>query len=300
MEERCKVVNLAEEHLHRKQPKQKKWIPEGTLEMIEEKCLAFLCWQEDRQNVEKCKEYVDLCKKVRRAVRWDKEKWLDKTMQGMEEDMRCHWQRDFFKKMKQLTNSRVIPADTILDETSLPLQKAEEKLARWSRHFESVLNVHSTVVEEALAGLGDHSQMEEPEVTREEVEKAVGKLRNGKSAGDDRIVSELLKNGGEAMINWLWELLQMVCRTRQAPSEWKSATLVPLHKKKDKKVCDNYRGISLLNVPGKVLVLTLFEQLETIIEPQLIIMDTQCGFRKGHSTVNQIWVTNKVVEKAAA
>ena len=49
--------------------------------------------------------------------------------------------------------------------------------------------------------------MDEPEVMREEVEKAGGKLRNGKSAGDDRIVTELPKNGGEAMIDWLWELL---------------------------------------------------------------------------------------------
>ena len=83
----------------------------------------------------------------------------------------------------------------------------------------------------------------------------------------------------------------------QVPSEWKSGTLVPHHKKKDKKVGDNYRGISLLNVPGKVLALTLLQQLHTIIEPQL--MDTQCGFRKRCSTVDQIWVTRQVLEKAA-
>ena len=39
-----------------------------------EKCLAFLRWQIDRQNVEKCKEYVDFCKKMRREARGDKEK----------------------------------------------------------------------------------------------------------------------------------------------------------------------------------------------------------------------------------
>ena len=87
------------------------------------------------------------------------------------------------------------------------------------------------------------------------MKKAVDKLQNGKSAGDDRTVAELLKNGGKAVIDWLWELLQTVWRTRQVISEWKSSTLLPLHKKNDRKVCNNYRGISLFNVPGKVLTL---------------------------------------------
>ena len=36
--------------------------------------------------------------------------------------------------------------------------------------------MHSTVAEEALAGVVNDSQMDEPEVTREEVQKVVGKL----------------------------------------------------------------------------------------------------------------------------
>ena len=46
-------------------------------------------------NKEKRKEYVDLCKKVWREVRSDKEKWVDETMQEMEEGMRHHWQGAF-------------------------------------------------------------------------------------------------------------------------------------------------------------------------------------------------------------
>ena len=42
-------------------------------------------------------------------------------------------------------------------------QKVEEKLARWKRHFASVLNVHSIGAEEARAGSVDHSQMNEPD-----------------------------------------------------------------------------------------------------------------------------------------
>ena len=217
-------------------------------------------------------------------------------MQDMDEDMKCNRQGYFFKKMKQLTNSKVTPEGTILDESGIPLQGTEEKLARWKRHFEGVLNMQGTVAEEAMASLEDLSHVDTPEVTREEVERAVKRLRNGKAADEDGIVPELLKNGGTSLVDWLWELLLEVWKTGQVPEEWKRAMLVPLHKKRDRKICDNYRGISLLSVPGKVLSLALLERLQPIIEPQL--MEAQCGFRKGRGTVDQIWVARQVIEKA--
>ena len=129
----------------------------------------------------------------------------------------------------------------------------------------------------------------------EEVESAVMQLRNGEAA-EDRIQAELLKSGGSAVIDWLTELLEEVWSTRQIPQEWKDATLVPLHKKKDKKICDNYRGVALLSVPGKVLALIILERLQTIIDPQLL--EAQCGFRKECGTVDQIWIVRQVVESA--
>ena len=291
------IVQSAEQHLHMKKKAQKAWITEKMLNLVEEKRRAFARWQEQRTDPEKRKEYVDLCKKVRRAVKGDKEKWLDGVMGDMEEDMRHNRQGRFYKKMKRLMGSRVAPLDRILDEAGQPVQQAEEKLSRWRRHFQKVLNVDSTVKEEALANLEDHSHVETPEVNREEVERAVKRLQNKKAAGEDRIVAELVKNGGEAMIDWLMELLQEVWKTRQVPQEWKNATLVPLHKKKDRRICDNYRGVSLLSVPGKVLTLILLERLQDIIEPQL--MEAQCGFREGRGTIDQIWVARQVVERAA-
>ena len=75
----------------------------------------------------------------------DKEKWLDGVMKGLEDDMKWHQQGSFFKKMKQLTDNRVIPMSTILDESGQPLQKSEEKLEWWKNHFEKVLNVQNVV-----------------------------------------------------------------------------------------------------------------------------------------------------------
>ena len=147
-----------------------------------------------------------------------------------------------------------------------------------------------------LTQLEDNAGSGTPGVTREEVESAVMRLRNGKAAEEDRIQAELLKSGGSAVIDWLTELLQEVWKTRQIPQEWKDATLVPLHKKTDKKICDNYHGVALLSVPGKALALVLLERLQTIIEPQLL--EAQCGFQRGRGTVDQIWVARQVVEMA--
>ena len=41
------------------------------------------------------------------------------------------------------------------------------------------------------------------------------------------------------------------------------------HKKRDKKKCTNYRGISLLSLPGKVYAKCLEKRYREIVEPQL-------------------------------
>ena len=110
--------------------------------------------------------------------------------------------------------------------------------------------VEATVFED----LEDCSETDAPQVTREEVEQTVRKLQNGKAAGEDEIVGELLKNGGEVMLDWLLEILQEVWRTKQVPSEWKKAILVPLHKKKDRKICHNYHMSTWMHAPACCLL----------------------------------------------
>ena len=64
-----------------------------------------------------------------------------------------------------------------------------------------MLNVPSTVVEGVIADVEDRATTNTTEVTREEVEIAVSKLKNGTAAGSDEIVAELVKNEGQAMVD---------------------------------------------------------------------------------------------------
>ena len=66
-------------------------------------------------------------------------------------------------------------------------------------------------------------------------------------------------------------------------------------KKGDLSVCDNWRGISLLDVFGKLLARILKQRLEVVAERELT--ESQCGFRKGRGCVDMIFCARQLIEK---
>ena len=79
------------------------------------------------------------------------------------------------------------------------------------------------------------------------------------------------------------------------PDEWKKAIIVPCIKVKVVKMSNNYRGISLLSVPGKVYGNVLTERLMEVTTRK--VSEKQEGFRKGKGYVNQIFAIKIMVEE---
>ena len=64
---------------------------------------------------------------------------------------------------------------------------------------------------------------------------------------------ELLKDGGNAVLVLLHAVLCSVWNTGVIPTDWMRGLVVPFWKAKgDRQDCNNYRGVTLLSVPGKV------------------------------------------------
>ena len=72
------------------------------------------------------------------------------------------------------------------------------------------------------------------------------------------------------------------------PDLWKSANIVPIHKKNDKQIIKNYRPISLLPICSKILEKLIFNQLYSFFNTNNLITKNQSGFRSGDSTTNQL------------
>ncbi len=69
----------------------------------------------------------------------------------------------------------------------------------------------------------------------------------------------------------------------------KNAFVVPLYKGKGShQYIDNYQGINLLSIPGKVYVLLLMHCLGQCVGGQL--HEVQCGFRGGKGIINVMFV----------
>ena len=175
----------------------------------------------------------------------------------------------------------------------------EEVIARWVEHFEELLNREEpdNPITEA-EGEGERSPDAEEEVeapTVEEILRAIKKLPNNKAAGIDGIPGELFKFGGEAVQRQLARLIQEVWNRETIPGEWEEGILISIHKKEDRNVCANYRGICLLPVAYKVLAKIIYARLK--LYTRQIVGEYQAGFESAKSTTDHIFTLRQALEK---
>ena len=76
----------------------------------------------------------------------------------------------------------------------------------------------------------------------------------------------------------------------------RDSKIVTLYKKKgERNDCNNYRGISLLSIVGKVFARVILMRLQKLAER--IYPESQCGFRAGRSTIDMIFSLRQLQEK---
>ena len=125
----------------------------------------------------------------------------------------------------------------------------------------------------------------------EELIVAIGKIKNGKAAESCLKVACHTPDFPDLLL----DLVHTAWRKSCVPKDWADTILVPIPKKGDLSNCNNWRGISLLDVAGKVTARILQDRLQHVAEEEL--PESQCGFRKGRGCTDMIFAVRQLVEK---
>ena len=94
----------------------------------------------------------------------------------------------------------------------------------------------------------------------------------------------------------LYSLFSKIWEKEAVPAQWRDGIMIKLPKKGDLRDCNNYRGIMLLSVPGKVLNRIILERVREAVD--LKLRDQQAGFRRNRSCADQIASLRIIVEQS--
>ncbi|CAF3419619.1 unnamed protein product, partial [Rotaria sp. Silwood2] len=266
------------------------WWTEEIRNVVREKKIAYHKWIQ-RQTTENGQNYKQIREKVKKIVSEAKSKSWEQFGHQLEHNNHSA-NKLFWQTIRRLHKDEQKPTRSIKDMAGRLLTREEDILNRWKEYFAELYNPTSA----KHIKLNEPTDNESNTISTTEVTTAIKSLKSGKAAGVDEIRPEMLKSLKSGGVDWLTRICRVAWTTGKAPLEWQTDIVVPIFKKGDQKECSNYRGITLLSLPGKVFTRIIERRCRDIVEPH--IQETQCGFRARRGTTDQIFTLQQILEKS--
>lgn len=133
--------------------------------------------------------------------------------------------------------------------------------------------------------------------TTKEVSKAIQGLMNGKARDSQGLNAEMIKWGGENLIQKIHECMNRAV-AEGFPLPWTKNTLVPIFKGGKKEEAGNYRTIMVSNLMAKVFGKILEKKISGWAETNNARAPSQAGFRPKHSTIDHLITLKAITDNA--
>ena len=239
-------------------------------------------------------EYKQARRTAKQICKRKKRTYEENILFDLDENFGRNESKKFFESVRNLKKG-FQPRITVCKNKVGNLVAGEQEVIKlWTEHFQNLLN---NSIEENIEFISPYfgPELNIPVPSTAMVYDTIRRLKNNRAPGEDCINVELIKNGGKKLWKYIYDLIVDIWNTEQMPNDWNVAIICPVHKKGSKLECNNYRGISLLNVAYKIFTSILAKYIEPYVE--LSLGDYQCGFRNGRSTTDQIFSLRLSLEK---
>jgi len=187
---------------------------------------------------------------------------------------------------------------TLCDDEGNLIAAPAEKSEAFANFFASNSTVPSSnMIPPNLVFQG--SEMPSLKISTRKVRKALAKINIAKAMGPDNIPPIVLKKCYKELSPVFCRIFRLSLKTGVFPKIWKTAHVVPIHKKGDRSSVNNYRPISITSCISKVFESIVNEHILDHIESNNLISDSQYGFRQARSTGDLLTYASHMWSSAA-
>lgn len=269
--------------------------------MVAEKRRLRRIWQNTRHPADKTRLNRAI-RNLKQELLLVKNSWFDQYTQSLSPTKATNY--SLWKATKYLKNAtKYLPP--IKKEDGTWAKSNEDKAQAFSKHFSSVFQPYvadpQIDEQEIFEYLESPQQMSPPIVpfTPSEVKKCINnELNPKKSPGYDLITGKVLQELPKQGILLITFIFNAILRLEYFPLQWKVAEIVVVPKAgKPPNDVSSYRPISLLPTMSKLFEKIFLKRLMPIICCENLIPEHQFGFRKQHSTIQQVHRITNVIRQ---
>ena len=128
-----------------------------------------------------------------------------------------------------------------------------------------------------------HEQLENFDITVNDVSIKIDELKSGKAPGPDGISTTILKKLKKSVVVPLQKIFQLSLQTGEIPLDWKLAKVVPIFKKGARGKPENQRPVSLTSAVCKLQEGIIREKITDHLVTNKLLNQTQHGVMKNKS-----------------
>ena len=277
----------------------KEWISTNTLAKIKERkdCKAVPNNSKTRAaKAEAQLKYNEKHKEVKRCVKSDRRNFIDNLAKAAEEAAGKKNMKEVYDITRKLAGNKHASEKPVKNKSGEIITDEKEQLERWKEHFEELLNRPIPTDRPVITPRETPLNINTSKPSKLEIKRAISLLKNGKATGPDGVPAEAIKADTNISVEMMHNLLGKIWDEENVPTEWKHGYIIKLPKKGDLGECKNWRGITLLSVPSKILNRILLERMKTAVDTCL--RDEQAGFRQNRSCTDQITILRIIIEQS--
>ena len=159
----------------------------------------------------------------------------------MSEDINNYNEEQLIKSLEDNTGIKTIKSKQCLGRSNIISLKEEngthihDRDRMIKRCEEFYTNLYSTKLPQGQPSVQIHNTRSTPPppILPTEVSAAIKRLKRNKASGNDNTTADVLKDGGEPIVQMFTTMFSRCLREGKLPNSWKDASVIIIHKKGD-------------------------------------------------------------------